>query len=221
MAELLGRATGYSGGRNGSMHLADPAVGLLGTNGIVGAGLPIATGAAFGFQAAGRTDVAVGFFGEGASSTGAVAESLNLAALWRLPVVFVCENNAYAELTPASVHVAGEVWRRAESLGFPGVRVDGADVQTVLTAARTAVSRARSGAGPTLLEVMTYRWSGHYVGDPARYRDEAEVAAARERDPVARARADLDPDVARAADAQVERILAEALAAALAAPVAA
>jgi TPP-dependent pyruvate/acetoin dehydrogenase alpha subunit len=114
MAELLGRATGYSRGRGGSMHIAVLEVGLLGTNGVVGGGIPIATGAAFGLQVQETDDVAVCFFGEGAAATGGLAEALNIASLWRLPIVFVCENNQYVELTPQSVHIAGEVWRRAE-----------------------------------------------------------------------------------------------------------
>ncbi|GAA4551016.1 thiamine pyrophosphate-dependent dehydrogenase E1 component subunit alpha [Pseudonocardia xishanensis] len=220
VAELLGRRTGYSKGRNGSMHLADPDVGLLGTNGIVGGGLPIATGAALGLRTQGRSDVAVCFFGEGATSTGNFGEALNVAALWRLPVVFVCEHNRFAELTPSSTHIAGDVYRRAEAYGFPGERVDGADVRGVLRAAEQAVARARAGEGPTLLEVMTYRWSGHYVGDAAAYRDKAEAAAFRDGDPVAALRAELAGLEADAIDAQVEDLLAGALERALAAPTA-
>ncbi|MGD9986242.1 thiamine pyrophosphate-dependent dehydrogenase E1 component subunit alpha [Pseudonocardia sp.] len=220
MAELLGRRTGYSAGRNGSMHIADPDVGLLGTNGIVGGGLPIATGAAFGLQVQGRDDVAVCFFGEGATATGNFGEALNLAALWALPVVFVCENNRFAELTPSSTHVAGEVWQRAAAYGFPGVRVDGSDVHAVAAASRAAVDRARAGDGPTLIEVMTYRLSGHYVGDPATYRDEAEAQAWRDRDAVARARAALAEPDAAAIDAEIEALISGAVDRALAAPAA-
>ena len=119
MAELLGRTTGYSRGRGGSMHVAVPEIGLLGTNGIVGGGLPIATGAAYGMQAKGTDDVTVCFFGEGATGTGAFGEAINIAALWALPLVFICENNQYVELTPQSVHVAGAIHRRGESFGMP------------------------------------------------------------------------------------------------------
>jgi TPP-dependent pyruvate/acetoin dehydrogenase alpha subunit len=135
-------------------------------------------------------------------------------------VVFVCEHNRFAELTPSSTHIAGEVYRRAEGYGLPGVRVDGGVVRDVAREASTAVGRARSGAGPTLLEVMTYRWSGHYVGDPAGYRDEEEAATFRDRDPVAAARAELADDVAEWIDTDVERRLAAAVARALAAPTA-
>jgi TPP-dependent pyruvate/acetoin dehydrogenase alpha subunit len=219
MAELLGREAGYSHGRGGSMHIAIPSIGLLGTNGIVGAGAPIATGAAYAMQAQGRDDVTVCFFGEGATGTGAFAEALNIAALWSLPLVFVCENNQYVELTPATVHVPGEVYRRGESQGMPGVRVDGNDVEGVHGAVGDAVERARGGGGPTLVEAVTYRWFGHYAGDRATYRDAAEVAEWRERDPLVRARAALDPALADDLDAEVEREIGEALAFAQRSPV--
>ncbi|HEY4277410.1 MAG TPA: thiamine pyrophosphate-dependent dehydrogenase E1 component subunit alpha [Conexibacter sp.] len=219
MAELLGREAGYSHGRGGSMHVSIPSIGLLGTNGIVGAGVPIAAGAAYGMQAQGRDDVTVCFFGEGATGTGAFAEALNIAALWKLPLVFVCENNQYVELTPLEVHVAGEIYRRGESHGIPGVRVDGNDVDAVHDAASDAVERARGGGGPTLIEAVTYRWFGHYAGDRAAYRDEDEVTAWRERDPLVRARAALDPALADELDAEVEREIGEALAFAQRSPV--
>jgi TPP-dependent pyruvate/acetoin dehydrogenase alpha subunit len=212
MAELLGRTAGYSRGRGGSMHIAVPAIGLLGTNGIVGAGLPIATGAAFGMQAQGRDDVTVCFFGEGAVATGAFGEALNLAALWKLPLIFICENNQYVELTPQSVHIAGEIWRRGEALGMPGLRVDGNDIDAVTDAVSDAVHRARAGGGPTLIEALTYRWFGHYAGDRAAYRVEDEVNEWRERDPLIRARAQLDGAAADAIDAAVEQEISAALA---------
>lgn len=212
MAELLGRTTGYSRGRGGSMHVAIPSIGLLGTNGIVGGGIPIATGAAYGMQAQGRDDVTVCFFGEGATGAGVFGEALNLAALWSLPLVFVCENNQYVELTPQSVHVAGEIWRRGESFGIPGVRVDGNDVDAVHEAASDAIERARGGGGPTLIEAVTYRWFGHYAGDRAAYRDENEVETGRASDPLIRARAALDPAEAEALDADVEKEISAALA---------
>ena len=220
MAELLGRSTGYSRGRGGSMHIAIPEIGLLGTNGIVGGGIPIAAGAAFGIQVAERDDVAVCFFGEGAAANGVFGEALNTASLWRLPLVFLCENNRYVELTPQSVHVAGEIWRRGAGYDVPGLRVDGNDVDAVTAAVGDAVERARRGDGPTLIEAVTYRWFGHYAGDKAGYRDEAEVEAERAGDPLVGARALLDSSAAEAADEEVEREIAEALRFALESPIA-
>jgi acetoin:2,6-dichlorophenolindophenol oxidoreductase subunit alpha len=219
MAELLGRTTGYSHGRGGSMHVAIPSIGLLGTNGIVGGGIPIAAGAAYGMQAQGRDDVTICFFGEGAAATGLLGEALNLAALWRLPLIFVCENNQYVELTPQSVHVAGEIHRRGEPYGIPGLKVDGNDVDAVADAVGDAVARARGGGGPTLIEALTYRWFGHYAGDRAAYRDDAEVTEWRGKDPLIVARASIG-DAADALDADVEREIAEALAFAQQSPVA-
>jgi TPP-dependent pyruvate/acetoin dehydrogenase alpha subunit len=212
MAELLGRQAGYSRGRGGSMHVAIPDLGLLGTNGIVGAGLPIATGAAYAMQVQQRDDVTVCFFGEGATGTGAFGEALNIAALWRLPLVFVCENNQYVELTPQDVHVAGEIWRRGESFGMPGARVDGNDLDAMAAAMHTAVERARAGEGPTIVEALTYRWFGHYAGDRAGYRNEDEVTEWRARDPLVRTRATLDADEADALDDEVEGVIRAALA---------
>ncbi len=219
LAEILGRKDGYTRGRGGSMHVAVPELGLLGTNGIVGAGLPIAVGAAYGFVAQERDDVVVCFFGEGASSEGTFGESLNLGSLWQLPVVFVCENNRYAEMTPASRHVAGRVWRRAAGYELPGDEVDGNDVEAVAAAVETAVVRARAGGGPTLVEAVTYRWAGHYVGDPEQYRSADEVQEwIDQRDPLARARARLAAADAEALERRVDQELAEALEAALASP---
>lgn len=220
MAELLGRTDGYSRGRGGSMHVAIPEIGLLGTNGIVGGGIPIGTGAALGAQIDERDDVAVCFFGEGAAANGVFGEALNTASLWKLPIVFICENNRYVELTPQSVHVAGEIWRRAEGYGMAGLKVDGDDVEDVYARAGEAVERARAGEGPTLIEAETYRWFGHYAGDKAAYRDAKEVESARARDPLVRARAALDPAAADAADAGVEEEIAAALEFALASPIA-
>lgn len=219
MAELLGRADGYSLGRGGSMHVAIPEIGLLGTNGIVGGGIPIGTGAALGIQIDGRDDVAVCFFGEGAAANGVFGEALNTASLWKLPIVFVCENNRYVELTPQSVHVAGEIWRRAEGYDMPGVKVDGNDVEAVFATVGEAVERARAGEGPTLVEAETYRWFGHYAGDKAAYRDEKEVESGRAGDPLIRARASLDDTAAAAAEAEVEEEIAAALDFALKSPV--
>jgi TPP-dependent pyruvate/acetoin dehydrogenase alpha subunit len=220
MAELLGRETGYSRGRGGSMHVSVPEIGLIGTNGIVGAGLPIATGAAYGMQAKGVDDVTVCFFGEGAVATGAFGEAINIAALWALPLVFICENNQYVELTPQNVHVAGEIWRRGESFGMPGIRVDGNDIDAVANAVGDAVTRARAGGGPTLVEALTYRWFGHYAGDGAAYRLDEEVREWRERDPLIRARAGLDPNEADRLDAEVEKQIETALVFAQSSPIA-
>lgn len=220
MAELLGRSTGYGRGRGGSMHLSVPAVGLIGTNGIVGGGIPIATGAAFGIQVARRSDVALCFFGEGAAATGAFGESLNLASLWSLPIVYLCENNQYVELTPQSTHVAGQIWARAEGYGMPGLRIDGNDVLAVVAAVANAVDRAREGGGPTLIEAVTYRWFGHFAGDKAMYRNPDEVVAWRERDGLAAARAQVADVDAASIDADVEAEIDAALRFALDSPVA-
>ena len=218
MAELLGRADGYSRGRGGSMHVAIPEIGLLGTNGIVGGGIPIGTGAALGLQIDGRDDVAICFFGEGAAANGVFSEALNTASLWKLPIVFICENNRYVELTPQSVHVAGHIWKRAEGYDMPGLEVDGNDIDAMTAAVEGAVGRARAGEGPTLIEAETYRWFGHYAGDKAAYRDEAEVETGRAGDPLVRARAALPADDADAADAAVETEIAAALELAQASP---
>jgi acetoin:2,6-dichlorophenolindophenol oxidoreductase subunit alpha len=218
MAELLGRADGYSRGRGGSMHVAIPEIGLLGTNGIVGGGIPIGTGAALGLQIDGRDDVAICFFGEGAAANGVFSEALNTASLWKLPIVFICENNRYVELTPQSVHVAGHIWKRAEGYDMPGLEVDGNDIDAMTAAVEGAVGRARAGEGPTLIEAETYRWFGHYAGDKAAYRDEAEVETGRAGDPLVRAREELSPDEADAADAAVETEITAALEFALASP---
>ena len=211
MAELLGRRSGYSHGRGGSMHISVPEIGLIGTNGIVGGGLPIATGAAYGMQAMGRDDVTVCFFGEGAAGNGVFAEALNVAALWDLPLVFVAENNQYVELTPVSLHVAGEIWRRGEAYGIPGAKVDGNDVAAVAEATSDAIARARSGGGPTLLEAVTYRWFGHYAGDKAAYRDDDEVERWRATDPLVKARSSIGDEAADALDAGVEHDIGAAL----------
>jgi TPP-dependent pyruvate/acetoin dehydrogenase alpha subunit len=218
MAELLGRRTGYSGGRGGSMHVAIPEIGLLGTNGIVGGGIPIATGAAYGMQAQARDDVTICFFGEGAAAAGVFGEALNLAALWQLPLIFICENNQYVELTPQELHVAGEIYRRGEPFGIPGERVDGNDVDAVATAVSHAVQQARLGGGPALIEALTYRWFGHYAGDRAGYRSEEEVLAWRARDPLLRSRAAIGDAAADAVEAEAEPAIRDALAFALRSP---
>ncbi len=187
MAEVFGRRAGFCKGRSGSMHVADPAVGVVGANGIVGGGLPIALGTAFASQYRGEKTVTVCFFGDGASNEGTFHESLNIAALWSLPLIFCCENNHWAQFTPQSRYSKTEnVSRRAEPYGMPGVTVDGTDVLEVRRAAQEAVARAREGGGPTLLECTLRRWSGHYVGDAQKYRSADEVEAARAVDPIER-----------------------------------
>ena len=190
-AELLGRETGYCHGKGGSMHIVDFAHGMLGTNGIVGGGIPIATGAAFASKFLGTRSVALSFFGDGATNQGVLFESLNLAALWRLPVIFLCENNHWTEWSRTEDLTAGSVIGRAAPVSVPGVSVDGNDFIAVYRAVRAAAERARAGDGPTLVEAVTYRWHGHNEGEEAFsgvYRQEEEVAAWHARDPIQRLR---------------------------------
>jgi pyruvate dehydrogenase E1 component alpha subunit len=162
MAELFGKRTGYCKGKGGSMHIVDFSLGILGANGIVGAGLPIATGSALAAVIAGTEDVTACFFGDGASNEGTFHESLNLAAVWKLPVVFVCENNGFGEFTPMqTVTSVKDIAVRAKAYDIPGHIVDGNDVLEVYRYASEAIARARAGEGPTLLECKTYRWEGH------------------------------------------------------------
>ena len=190
MAEMFGKATGIGGGRGGEMHAADPANGILGGNGIVGGGIPYAAGAAYSAVLDGVDRVTVAFFGDGASNQGAFHETMNIAAAWKLPLLFVCENNLYAEMTPFKDTVnEADIARRAVGYGIPGVLVDGNDVLAVLAAARTAVARARAGDGPTLLELKTYRTGGHFQGDPCKYRTREEEALWQSRDPLPQFRA--------------------------------
>jgi pyruvate dehydrogenase E1 component alpha subunit len=187
MAELFGKVTGTCKGKGGSMHIADFRRGMLGANGIVGAGLPIACGAALTAKLTKSGRVAVAFFGDGAANIGAFHESLNLASIWKLPVVFVCENNRYGEATPVEYALAAEhVADRASAYRMPGVIADGQDVLDVFAKAREAVAHARTGEGPVLLECETYRYFGHFVGDPARYRAAEEVESFRARDCILR-----------------------------------
>jgi len=189
MAELLGKATGCCKGRGGSMHLTDITVGLLGENAIVAAGLPIVCGAAFSAQMHGTDQVGLAYFGEGATNQGVFHETLNLAAAWNLPVIFFCENNLYAEMTPIQNEVkVDRMAARAEGNGIAVLDVDGNDVVAVYEATRLAVDRARSGGGPTFIEAHTYRLAGHMVGDPEVYRDRAEVQHWRQQDPIQRLR---------------------------------
>ncbi|NYT60261.1 thiamine pyrophosphate-dependent dehydrogenase E1 component subunit alpha [Alcaligenaceae bacterium] len=175
MAELFARAEGYGKGRGGSMHIADISKGVLGANGIVGQSAGLALGAALSIQVRKQQACAVAFFGEGASSTGIVHEAMNMAAIWRLPLVFFCESNNYAELSPYAAHVSVDsISSRAAGYGFPGVEVDGEDVFAVHDAMQKAVARARDGAGPTLIEAKASRWRGHYEGDPQTYKSPQE-----------------------------------------------
>ena len=162
MAELYGRETGYCKGKGGSMHIADFGIGMLGANGIVAGGIPIVTGAGLAAQLDGKGRVAVSFFGDGASNAGPFHESINIAAAWKLPMLYVCENNLWAAQTPAkNTHAMPDIASRAAGYGIPGVIVDGNDVLAVYEAATEAVARARAGDGPTLIECKTYRWRAH------------------------------------------------------------
>jgi len=192
LAEILGKATGYCKGRGGSMHIAAFETGSLGALAVVGAGMPIAVGAALGFKMKGEDRVAVPFFGDAASNTGNFHESLNMASIWKLPVVFALENNHYGVSTNIRDNVNIEdLSLRAVSYGMPGVRVDGNDVLAVYRAATEAVAQARRGEGPTLLVTETYRVEGHYVGEPEVYRSRAEVEERRKNDPIKRFRTHL------------------------------
>ena len=187
MAELVGKATGVCKGKGGSLHLADYAVGSLGESGITGSSIPIAAGAALSAQVLGEDRVALSFFGDGAANQGVLYESLNLAVAWKLPVIFLCENNHYALSTPAHTMTGGRIWKRAEGFGAPGVLVeDGQSVLDVYDAVSAAVERARRGEGPTLIEVMTYRFREHAEGLrlAVDYRDSAEKEQWLKRDPI-------------------------------------
>lgn len=189
MAEILGKKTGYCKGKGGSMHIADFAVGMLGATAVVGAGLPIAVGAGLSAKLRKTSQVVACFFGEGASNQGTFHESINMASVWALPVVFVCENNLYAMGTRQSrIMSIQNVADRAAAYGIPGVKVDGNDVLVVYEAARTAVERARAGKGPTLIECKTYRHKGHSRVDSAKYRPKEEVEEWLGKDPIKRFR---------------------------------
>ena len=194
-AEMWGKATGCAGGKGGQMHLTDVSVGAMPSNAIVGANIPIATGAALGFKLSGIDRVAVSFFGDGASNTGAFHEGINLAAVKDAPVVFVCENNQYAASTHISMVMRiTDIAERAKSYGIPGLVVDGMDVIAVYQSTTKAVERARQGEGPTLLEYKTYRYSGHSRGDPGGYRSKEEAQEWRERDAILKCRELLTKD---------------------------
>ena len=225
VAELLTRATGVNAGKGGVMHVAHPPSGVVLSTGIVGSGLPVAVGVALALQLRGGDRVAVTSFGDGATGTGSFHEAVNLAALWGLPVVFLCQDNRYAEMTPAAhgqpvAHVAD----RAAAYGIPGVVVDGNDPDAVHGALDEAVARARGGGGPTLLEATTFRLWGHYFGDPMTYIPAEELETARRHEPVGRYRAALvadgvlDEAEAAAVDRRAATEVAAAFTAALADP---
>lgn len=226
MAELFAKETGYCKGKGGSMHISDSDKGILGANGIVGAGIPIATGAAFASKYKGDGRVAVSFFGDGAANRGTFHEALNMAAAFKLPAVFVCENNLFAISVCARYHMAiSDISDRAVAYGMPGYSIDGNDVELVYETTKAAVERARRGEGPTLIECKTWRHRGHYEGDPDDYRTAEEKAEWMQKDPIERlakrlieegicTQAELD---AIASDA--DKLLAEAIDEAEAAPV--
>jgi TPP-dependent pyruvate/acetoin dehydrogenase alpha subunit len=192
LAEILGRETGCCRGRAGSLHAFDAAAGVLGASAIVGAGIPQANGVALGLQLLGRDQVVLKFFGDGAANQGTFHEALNLASVWKLPVIFLCENNQVADTTPYSATInVPDVAVRASGYGIPGEVVDGNDVEAVYTSVHAAADRARAGAGPTLIECKTYRWEGHHVGDPCLWRRKGELEEWKGRCPIRRLRARL------------------------------
>jgi pyruvate dehydrogenase E1 component alpha subunit len=215
-AEIFGKRSGYCKGKGGSMHIVDFSLGILGANGIVGAGLPIATGSALAAVIARRDDVTACFFGDGASNEGTFHESLNLAAVWNLPVIFVCENNGFGEFTPMqTVTSVKDIAVRAQAHGIPGHIVDGNDVLEVYQYASEAAARARAGDGPTLLECKTYRWEGHVVGEQAflgagAYRAEAEIEEWKKKCPILRFERFAAESGGKISRAELERIVAEA-----------
>ena len=221
LAELAGRENGLNRGRGGSMHAADLSIGILGANGIVGAGAPIAVGAAWAAKQAGLDRVVATFFGDGALNQGVLLESLNLAAIWQLPVIFVCEDNGYATTLPAAFAVAGSAAGRAAAFGIPAAEVDGMDTEAVLGAATDAVARGRSGGGPSFLVCRTYRFEGHHTMERRMrltYRSTDEIDQWRARDPLDSA-AGLVPEAQRVdIDAEVAALLAAAREFALAGP---
>ena len=226
LAEIAGRRTGYCGGHGGSMHVAAPEVGFVTATGVVGGNVPLALGAAFSVVSRGSRQLGVAFFGDGAGQTGAFHESLNIASLWSLPVLFICENNGYAEFTPLAAHTRVErLASHAETYGIPATTVDGNDLLAVRAAAGNAVAHARSGNGPSFVEALTYRLRGHYEGDPAKYRELAELDEWKAKDPIARfvthlGELGLDPDgePSAAAEQQARAQVAAAAEKALQAP---
>ena len=222
-AEILGRATGICGGRGGSMHVADLRLGMLGANGIVGAGLPITTGSALALKARAQGEIAVVYFGDGALAEGLVHECLNIAKLWSLPVLFCCENNGWSEFSPTEKQLAVKLGDLAQAFGIAYAEADGNDVLAMHEAARDAIGRMRSEGIPHILECRTTRVRGHYEGDKQDYRPDGEADEMSARDPLVIARRRLaefgvPSDWVDAADAEVKTANAVALDAALAAP---
>jgi len=216
MAELTGRADGYSRGKGGSMHMFSLEENFFGGHGIVGAGTAIGTGLGFSHKYKGDGGVAIGYMGDGASNQGQVAECYNMAALWSLPALFVIENNQYVMGTSVARSSAGELYRRGEGYGIPGEQVDGMDVLAVQAAARQALDYVRSGNGPYILEMMTYRYRGHSMSDPAKYRTKDEVAGMKEeRDPISHIKnmlqeSGVDESDIKAIDKDIKAIVNEA-----------
>jgi len=217
MAEMLGKATGCSKGKGGSMHFTDPSVGLLGANAIVGAGVPHAAGAALASQLQKKDNIALAFFGEGTVNQGVFLETLNLASIWKLPLILVCENNRYSEMTPSHETTSNvETYKRAAAFGIESIQIDGNDIEFMYDTVERAAAKARAGAGPIYIEAMTYRLWGHMMGDPEVYRTKEEVAQARENDPILRLGRRLidlgcsESDLARF-DSEAEVIITDAL----------
>ena len=187
MAEIAGRATGYCGGKGGSMHIVAKECGFITATGVVGGTIPLALGAAFAAKERKKRQVAVVFFGDGAGQAGPFHESLNIASLWRLPVIFVCENNGYAEFTPLAAHTKVErLAQHAKTYGIPASTIDGNDLFAVRDAMSEAVEKCRAAKGPVFVECLTHRMRGHYEGDPAKYRELSQLAEWQEKDPIAR-----------------------------------
>ena len=221
MAELLGRVDGLNRGRGGSMHIADVGIGIFGANGMVAAGAPIAAGAAWAGIREGTNVVAAAFFGEGGANQGVLHETMNLAALWRLPVLFVCENNGYAVTLSQERSTAGSLVERAAAYGMAAEAVDGMDAEAVLAAATGAAARAREGAGPTFLECRTYRFFGHHTAERTMKlgdRTDDEIETWRLRDPLLVTGSKLEDDERARIDAQVEELLDGAVAFARSSP---
>ncbi len=218
-AEFFGKEEGYCRGRGGSMHIADVSKGNLGANGIVGGGLPIAVGAALSAKRLGTGAVTICFFGDGANNEGAFHEALNMASVWKLPVVFICENNRYGMSTSTERSTAvKQIAERAQAYAMPGVTVDGNDFSAIAEASETAVARARRGEGPSLIESLTYRWRGHSKSDRNRYRTKDEIEAWMAQDPIRRMgdllieHAILSADEVAALEAEVDAEIAAAIA---------
>ncbi len=225
MAEFLGRETGYCRGRGGSMHIADMGGRNLGANGVVGGGIPLAVGVGLSLKMRRRDEIVMGFFGDGAANQGSFHESLNMAAIWDLPIVYVCENNQYGmSMSVRKAFNIENISQRAAGYGMRGVTVDGNDVLEVYDAATEAVKRARAGEGPTLLECKTYRWKGHSKSDQERYRTKEEIEAWKEKDPIKRFRETLISEgvisegEAKQIEEEASQTIAEALEYAMASP---